>query len=70
MTKFIKVTLTDDKLVHHINPLFIVSIQHDVETNKTILYTMDGNSIYPKESADEIIKKIKDLDKMQFTINS
>jgi uncharacterized protein YlzI (FlbEa/FlbD family) len=56
-SKFIKLKLQNEQ-VHYVNPLLITSVLEIVD--KCAVYTMDGKSIYPEESVDEVMKKIKE----------
>lgn len=56
-TRFIKLTQGPDS-EYHVNPTFIISIRK-IAGNKAVVYTMDGNSIYPNETVEEIMDKIK-----------
>jgi uncharacterized protein YlzI (FlbEa/FlbD family) len=60
--KFIKLKLQNEQ-VHYVNPVFITSVLEIVD--KCAVYTMDGRSIYPEESVDEVMKKIKEANHFQ-----
>jgi hypothetical protein len=59
-TKFIKLKIQDDQY-HYVNPMLITSVLKI--QNNCAVYTMDGRSIYPQESVDDVLKKIKDSGK-------
>lgn len=68
--KFIKVTTEygDD---HHINPIFIVEIKKtkslsESQPDTATIITINGDRIRPKETVEQIMKKIKDTE--TFTI--
>jgi hypothetical protein len=58
-TKFIKLKRKDDQEL--VNPIFITRIKKI--GGQTIVYTMDGGSIYTDDTPDEVLKKIKDSEK-------
>jgi len=58
-TKFIKLKRGDD--VELVNPTFITRITK--LGPQTIVYTMDGNSVYTNDTVEEVMKKIKDTEK-------
>jgi uncharacterized protein YlzI (FlbEa/FlbD family) len=60
--KFIKLKIQDNQY-HYVNPMLITSILQIKDD--CAVYTMDGRAIYPKESVDDVMKKIKE--KTQFT---
>lgn len=65
-TKFIKLKVKipgDQELV---NPTFITRIRK--AGIQTVVYTMDGNSIYTEETVEEVLKKIKNSE--MFTIDN
>jgi len=68
--KFIKVT-TESGDDHHINPIFIVEIKKikslsESQPDTATIVTINGNKIQPKETVEQIMKKIKDTE--NFTI--
>jgi uncharacterized protein YlzI (FlbEa/FlbD family) len=63
--KFIKLKIEDNQY-HYVNPIFITSVL-EIKDN-CVVYTMDGKLIHPKESVDDVMKKIKDSSKMTFHV--
>jgi uncharacterized protein YlzI (FlbEa/FlbD family) len=67
MNKFIKLSVDipgDEELV---NPIFITRIRK--AGVKTIVYTMDGSSIYTNDTVQDVMKKIKDTEKFILDTN-
>jgi len=67
ISKFIKLKVQipgDEELI---NPTFITRIRK--AGTKTIVYTMDGSSVYTEETVEDVIKKIKDTEKFIVTWN-
>jgi uncharacterized protein YlzI (FlbEa/FlbD family) len=65
-SKFIKLKVEipgDEELI---NPTFITRIRK--AGTKTIVYTMDGSSVYAVDSVEEVLKKIKESE--MFTITT
>jgi hypothetical protein len=62
--KFIKLKI-QERQYHYVNPLLITSVLQIEQ--KCVVYTMDARSIYPEETVDAVIKKIKDSSKITFT---
>jgi uncharacterized protein YlzI (FlbEa/FlbD family) len=65
ISKFIKLKVQipgDEELI---NPTFITRIRK--AGTKTIVYTMDGSSVYTEETVEDVIKKIKDTEKFIVT---
>jgi uncharacterized protein YlzI (FlbEa/FlbD family) len=68
--KFIKVT-TESGDEHHINPIFIVEIKKikslsESQPDTATVVMVNGDRIRPKETVEQIMKKIKDTE--NFTI--
>jgi hypothetical protein len=63
-TKLIKITIGGSDGFYYINPVFITSIRNlkvsdpEQKGHRSVIYTMDGNSIYANETPDEIVKMI------------
>jgi hypothetical protein len=67
MNKFIKLSVDipgDEELV---NPIFITRIRK--AGVKTIVYTMDGSSIYTNDTVQDVMKIIKDTEKFILDTN-
>jgi uncharacterized protein YlzI (FlbEa/FlbD family) len=58
--KFIKLKIQDDQS-HYVNPVLITSILEIKDS--CAVYTIDGRSIYPQESVEDVMKKIKESSK-------
>lgn len=64
-TKLIKITIGGPDGFYYINPNFITSIRNlkisdpDQKGHRSVIYTMDGNSIYANETPGEVIDLIK-----------
>jgi len=74
MTKFIKLTLEGGD-EHYINPIFIAEIKKtkslsESQPDTTTVVMVNGNKIRPIESVEEIIKKIKQTEQIQWEIKS
>ena len=65
-TKFIKIKQGD--AVRYINPVFITSLFANDEGRCTV-YTMDGRMIESDESANEVMKKIKQSSTFTITLD-
>jgi hypothetical protein len=65
-TKFIKIKQGD--AVSYINPVFITRIFANDEGRCTV-YTMDGRMIESDESANEVMKKIKQSSTFTITLD-
>lgn len=61
--KFIQLKLQNEQ-IQYVNPLFITSVLK-IE-DRCAVYTMDGRSIYPEETVDSVIKKIKESEQWQW----
>ena len=71
--KFIKVTTEcgDD---HHINPIFIAEIKKTKSVNEShpdtaTIVMVNGDRIRPKETVEQIMKKIKEANTLTFTLD-
>ena len=71
--KFIKVTTEcgDD---HHINPIFIAEIKKtkslsESQPDTATIVMVNGDRIRPKETVEQIMKKIKEATSLTFTLD-
>lgn len=74
MTKFIKLTVAPQDEIY-INPIFITNIRkikslNESQPDTAVIHTMDGYKIYPKETVEEIMKKIKQTELIQWDTKS
>ena len=74
MTKFIKLT-TEYGNEHYINPLFITHIKRikslsESQPDTTIIITINGDRVQTTESVDQIMKKIKQTEQIQWETKS
>jgi hypothetical protein len=63
--KFIKLKIEENRY-HYVNPLFITSVLEMGE--RCAIYTMDSKTIYPLETVDEVMKKIKEANEFTITL--
>ena len=63
MTKFIKLKRNEEEEL--VNPIFITRIRK--VGHSTAVYTADGGSIHTDDTIDEVVKKIKDIEKFILT---
>jgi uncharacterized protein YlzI (FlbEa/FlbD family) len=64
--KFIKLYVQKEQ-PHYVNPLLITSVLKIQD--KCAVYTMDGKTIYPQETIDEVMKKIKEANEFTITLD-
>jgi uncharacterized protein YlzI (FlbEa/FlbD family) len=72
-SKFIKLTTEcgDD---HHINPIFIVEVKKtkslsESQPDTATIVMVNGDRIRPKETVEQIMKKIKEATSLTFTLD-
>jgi uncharacterized protein YlzI (FlbEa/FlbD family) len=63
---FIKLHVQNEQ-PHYVNPLLITSVLKIQD--KCAVYTMDGKTIYPQETVDEVMKKIKEANDFTITLD-
>lgn len=64
--KFVKLTISG--LECYVDPFMIVSVKEFEKGGKTVVNTLDGQSIYPDQTVQEVIKLIKIAETLKFSV--